>query len=103
MSLVLRCMAEGTEGSWEAICLDLDIAVSGGSLAEVTDSLHGAVAEYLEFVATLSEEDQIPLLNRKAPLWLRFQFAYRSFAVAVGWPWHNSDGGKSHVPIMVPA
>ena len=31
----LRCYAEGRDGSWEAICLDLDIAVQGGSFEGV--------------------------------------------------------------------
>ena len=44
----LRCYAEGRDGDWEAICLDLDIAVQGSSFEEVFRSLQEAISLYLE-------------------------------------------------------
>ncbi len=44
MARTLRCYAEGRDDSWEAICLDPDIAVQGESFAEVVDSLNEAIS-----------------------------------------------------------
>ena len=35
----LLCFAEGKEGDWEGICVDLDIAVQGASFNEVCELL----------------------------------------------------------------
>ncbi len=71
-----HCYAEGHNGDWEAICLDLDIAVQGGSFAEVYQSLMEAVGLYLEEVAELPEADRRRLLYRKAPLAVRARFLW---------------------------
>jgi hypothetical protein len=63
----LHCYASGRDGDWEAICLDLDIAVQGSSFDDVRRSLHEAVSLYLESVATLPEDQQGHLLHRTAP------------------------------------
>jgi hypothetical protein len=70
----LHCYASGRDGDWEGVCLDLDIAVQGGSFEEVARSLHDAVSLYLETVATLPQQQQEHLLNRPAPLGLRLKF-----------------------------
>jgi predicted RNase H-like HicB family nuclease len=70
----LHCYAEGRDGEWEAICLDLDIAVQGRSFEEVFASLQEAVALYLETVAELRPEERRPLLHRSAPLSVRLKF-----------------------------
>jgi hypothetical protein len=70
----LRCYAEGRNGDWEAICLDLDIAVQGGSFQEVFSSLRDAISLYLESVADLPLEERRALLNRPAPFPVRFKF-----------------------------
>ena len=46
-----RCMAEGRDGDWYAIYVDLDIAVQGRSFPEVHDSLEQAIETYLERVS----------------------------------------------------
>ncbi len=59
------CCAEGKDGRWQAICLDLDIAaVQGSSFEEVFHSLNDAVALYLETVADLPAEDRERLRHR---------------------------------------
>ena len=79
----LHCYASGRDGEWDAICLDLDIAVQGESFAIVQRSLQEAVALYLETVADLPEEQQRHLLHRPVPFGIRLRFfgyALRSLA-----------------------
>lgn len=93
MARTLRCYAEGRDDSWEAICLDLDIAVQGESFAEVLDSLNEAISLYLESVSELPEEERASLLNRPAPWSVRtrfLRFAVRSFFA------HGDDGPYRH-------
>jgi predicted RNase H-like HicB family nuclease len=70
----LHCYAEGRNGEWEAICLDLDIALQGRSFEEVFASLQEAIALYLETVAALPPEERGTLLYRSAPLSVRLKF-----------------------------
>ena len=78
MRKVLRCYAEGLNGDWEALCLDLDIAVQGSSFEEVFSGLNEAVHVYVGSALELSDSDARRLLDRPAPLHLRFQFFWRS-------------------------
>ena len=67
----LLCVVEGRADRWEAICLDLDIAVAGDTLDHAMRDLELAVGQY---VATAHEEAPAireNLLARRAPLWLR--------------------------------
>jgi predicted RNase H-like HicB family nuclease len=70
----LHCYAEGQDAEWEAICLDLDIAVQGRSFEEVFASLQEAIALYLETIADLPPEERRSLLHRSAPLSVRLKF-----------------------------
>jgi predicted RNase H-like HicB family nuclease len=70
-SKILRCHAEGRDGNWEAICLELDVAVQGGSFEEVFRSLREAIALYLEAVADLPSDERLSLLHRPVPSRLR--------------------------------
>lgn len=74
-ALRLTCYAFGGGKSWEAICVDFDIAVSGRSLVEVEASLRECIALYLEEVAEADEEDQRRLLARRSPRLLRWRLA----------------------------
>ncbi len=56
MSLKLRCYAYASGENWEAICVDLDIAVFGASANEVEETLDRCIRMYLETVADLSPE-----------------------------------------------
>ncbi|MGH6895906.1 MAG: type II toxin-antitoxin system HicB family antitoxin [Geminicoccales bacterium] len=73
-SRTLHCCAEGRDDDWEAICLDLDIAVQGGSFEDVFASLREAVSLYLETVADLPPQEQRWLLQRPAPFSVRLKF-----------------------------
>ena len=74
MAKILRCYAVGHDGEWEAICLDLDIAVQGRGFEDVFHSLNEAVSLYLESLSDFSEKEQERFLNRSAPFRVRFRF-----------------------------
>jgi hypothetical protein len=71
-----RCVFEENQGTWEAVCLDLDIAVQGQSFEETYGSLRDGIAQYVDYVATLPESDKARLLNRKAPVSVRAKFLW---------------------------
>lgn len=75
----LYCYASGHEGAWEAICLDLDIAVQGRSFEEVSSLLREAIAFYLQTVSELPEDERSAFLNRPVPFRTRLSFAVESF------------------------
>ncbi len=74
MRRILRCTAEGREGDWEAICLDLDIAVQGRSFEDVFHALNDSVGLHLAAVADLPEKERGHLLHRPALFLIRFKF-----------------------------
>ena len=94
----IRCMAEGRDGRWWAICLDLDIAVQGDSFPEVRDSLHQAIDMYLERVSELPAHEQARLLRRRAPWYLRAKFHLHALLEKV----RRQDGGR-HRQFVIPA
>ena len=74
---ILRCYAEGSEDSgWEAICVDLDLAVQGRTFQEVFDGLNEAIDLYVETLSELSKEDRLRLINRRAPLYVRIKLFF---------------------------
>ena len=75
---LLRCYAENEGSGWEAICLDVDVAVQAATFDEAVRELREAVAVYFETVKELPEQDRERLLNRRAPLSLRVKFFLRA-------------------------
>jgi predicted RNase H-like HicB family nuclease len=73
----LHCYAEGRDGDWEAVCLDLDIAVQGRSFEQVLGSLQEAISLYLKAVADLPEAQRPALLSRPVPFMVRLAHAAR--------------------------
>ena len=71
----ITCYAEGRDGRWEAICLDL--AVQGRSFEEVRKELEQAVADYLAYVGTLPEPERARFLGRRAPAAVRLRATWR--------------------------
>lgn len=99
MARTLHCYAEGRDGTWEAICLDLDIAVQGRSFTDVYEGLHEAIVLYLESVESAPRAERARLLSRRAPLSVRLRFlglALRSFFTG------RMDGGE-HAEFTVAA
>ena len=74
-ALKLKCYAYGSGASWEAICVDVNVAVCGNSEREVRASLRTAVDLYLETVATLPAAEQDGFLSRRAPWHTRAKLA----------------------------
>ncbi|MCZ6483895.1 MAG: hypothetical protein O6757_11735, partial [Alphaproteobacteria bacterium] len=93
MTRTLRCYAEGRDGDWEAICLDLDIAVQGRSFVEVFNSLNEAINLYSESVRALPEHERGHLLDRPAPLTLRLKFLGYALRTVLG---DHAAGGHRH-------
>jgi len=82
-ALVLRYYIEGSGHSWQGICVDLDIAAQGESLAEVQTVLEDMVTAYLQTAMTYSGEERHRLLNRKSPLLVRLKFAANFFSASL--------------------
>ena len=73
-TMTVWCYAHGRDGDWEALCVDLDIAVQGRSFEEVRGLLNEAVATYAEDACKERPEVARQLLRRKSPFWVRMQF-----------------------------
>lgn len=74
-TLALRCYAHGNGDSWEAICVDLDVATFGPSLDEVKASLLDCIEMYLEGVRDLPVEERRHFLARRSPWHVRAKLA----------------------------
>jgi hypothetical protein len=94
----LRCYAEGRNGDWEAICLDLDIAVQGGFFEEVFSSLQEAISLYLKSVTDLPPQEQRALLYRPAPFPVRFKFLTQALRGLFA----DSDGDRQRHQFTMP-
>ena len=81
--MMLRCFAEERDAVWEALCVDLDIAVQGESFEQVYRDLRAAVEQYVAYVRTLPTNEQQRLLGRMAPFSLRWRFARAALALAL--------------------
>lgn len=99
MRRTLACYAEGKGNQYEAICLDLDIAIQGSSFTEVYEGLDAAIADYLEYVATLPAEEQKTLLNRRAPLVDRLRFVWHALLISL---FHDGRNGKTRHEFLLP-
>jgi hypothetical protein len=82
MGRTLHCLAFGREGAWEAICLDLDIAVQGTTFDDAARSLNTAIALHLESLDGLPDAERHRLSYRPVPLSARLRFAARALALA---------------------
>jgi predicted RNase H-like HicB family nuclease len=95
----LQCYAHGhPDGVWEAICIDLDIAVQGRSFAEVREFLQTAIESYVEQAKQERPEDAERLLNRRSPLHVRARYA---LGAAVGRLFGRAAGGVREEPFVV--
>lgn len=89
MQRILWCYAHETNGVWQAICVDLDIAVQGKSFDEVKKLLELSVETYIDTARNESPEVRRQLLSRRAPFWLRTRLALTSKWRGI---WHRDDG-----------
>ena len=84
MDLKLKCYVHGGAASWEAICVDLNVAVCGNSQREVRASLFRAVDLYLQTVATLPAVEQGGFLSRRTPWYTRASLVILTSFSALG-------------------
>lgn len=97
----LLCYAHGREGSWEAICVDYDVAVQGSSFEEVREILNEAIATYIEDALAESPSDRNRLLGRHAPIYVKFSLAIKFLLYVL---FRNSDGDQqANFSISCPA
>ena len=75
---VLRCFVRGRGDRWEAMCIDLDIAVEGDSRREVVGRLEDAIAGYVESACAEGGEQAKRLLSRRAPWRVRLGVVFGS-------------------------
>jgi hypothetical protein len=61
------CIARDAGRRWEALCLDLDLAVQGRSFAEVQALLQEPVSTYIEDAGAEAEPARSRLLVRRVP------------------------------------
>jgi hypothetical protein len=96
MTRSLLCVIEGRGSQWEAICLDLDIAVASDSLDGVMHDLEKAVSMYVEAAQREAPADRDRLLSRAAPLHLRVTTVCRFLLSLIrGHFSRNGEGGGS--------
>lgn len=72
-------MRKARPGNWEAVCLDFDLAVQGGSFDEVYRELNESISIYLEYVRSLPEGERARFLGRRIPFALRLRFILALF------------------------
>jgi len=67
--LFVRCYAEEQQdGSWFAVCIDLNLVAEGSSAEDVRRRLHLIIQDYLHAVLTQHQGHVWDLLRRRAPL-----------------------------------
>ena len=72
----LHCFTEGRDGDWEAICLDLDIAVQGLSFEGIRFAAGGDLTLFPDR-RRLPADQRPGLLDRPVPLPVRLMFLTR--------------------------
>ena len=77
--LTLQCYAYRDGDTWEAICVDFDIATFAPSLDEVKASLVTCIELFLEGAAEAPPEDRRLLLRRRSPWHLRVKLVTRTW------------------------
>ena len=92
MDKTFTCYARGGRDGWEAICVDLDIAVQGKDFDEVYHTLNAAIFGYVESAAQEAPDQARRLLARAAPWYVRLRLK-----LAFLWIWFTSSGtGNGH-------
>ena len=99
--LFLRCLADKSNGQWQAFCLDLDLAAQGETLDEAKAKLEAQISEYV-FDALAGEDQEYAdqLLSRRAPLALWFRYYWYGFLLK---GLHLNDGirrFKERLPLV---
>lgn len=87
---VLRCYAErDSDGTWFAMCLDLNVYARADSANEAQRQLHEIIEDHLEAVREMPAEDRRELVPRPAPLRFRLRYAYLLAKAVIGAIFHR--------------
>lgn len=99
MRLAVRCFAHGRDNDWEAICVDLDVAVQGTSFENVKATLDEAIRSYAS--AAMQEDDDTAkrLLHRRAPWYVT---AKLSLGMALQGLLSRDDSGEVQASFGLP-
>lgn len=103
MARNLICVAKGRDGLWEAICLDLDIAVAGPSLEAVQESLNEAIFSYIDDALQEQEPTRSQLLNRSVPFWSRVRWTWPFILAALFGKKKQGVDATVEYPVACPA
>lgn len=91
--LVLRCYAEREkDGSWFAICLDLNLTAQAGTAKEAKVKLHALINQYVREALTVDRKYLSDLLPRRAP----FSFFVRYYFIRIICAIHGIDRRGNH-------
>lgn len=77
--LILRCFVQKeSDGTWFAMCLDLNLYARGDSLMEARGKLHQFIRHYVSSALSKDKEFIGDLIPRRAPLgfWLKYYCMY---------------------------
>lgn len=75
--LVLRCFAElEGDGTWFAMCLDLNLYARGDSMDEARRKLHTLIGSYLKDALTVDKQYIGDLMPRHAPIYFWFRYFF---------------------------
>ena len=87
--VILRCYAErDRDGSWFAMCLDLNLYARADSAEVVQQKLHQVIVDHVTTVMDLPESERKALLARPAPLRFRMRYAYLLARAVIGSLFH---------------
>lgn len=95
-----RCFAHGGNAGWEAMCVDLDIAVQGDSFDDVKQLLDHAVTDYIAAAKAEDAGTRAVLLNRRAPWWVVAGLTARLVAFNV---FGRNREAQASFPVACPA
>jgi hypothetical protein len=73
--LILRCYIKMAEGQFVAVCIDLCLAAQADTAKQARTMLVSQIESYVEEALTVDREFADDLLNRKAPLYQRIEYA----------------------------
>lgn len=102
MAEKLLCFAEGHGDTYEAICVDLDLAVHGRSMREVVSLLNKAVESYVDDAMKEDEATARRLLSRRAPWHVRLGHKLR-FATHLLTRRRRNGGEEASFDVICPA
>lgn len=73
--LILRCYLKKADDQFVAVCVDLCLAAQADTPDQARQMLISQIESYVEEALTIDREFADELLNRKAPLYQRIEYA----------------------------